>query len=247
MKKLLLITNLLITFLYNGQVGINTTTPVNMLDINGDLNARKELRTGGTNTVKGSAGAVGTIFHNNASLTVNDWKSIKVADGLTSMSLYQMSTLEDKTGASFSGNNGETLPYDEGSTMTSAWTVLSGTQGTFSITNATNKVTFNFQTTAQKTGNGNASTSFACGIFVDNKLRAVRTDVIIGGDGTNKIFNLNATLANLTPKNNYTVKAACTKRNINSNTLGIGRAVNTTYLNSDMSESVLTLSVLQPY
>jgi hypothetical protein len=108
-------------------------------------------------------------------------------------------------------------------------------------------VTFNFQTTAQKTGNGNASTSFACGIFVDNKLRAVRTDVIIGGDGTNKIFNLNATLANLTPKNNYTVKAACTKRNINSNTLGIGRAVNTTYLNSDMSESVLTLSVLQPY
>ncbi len=247
MKKLLLITNLLITFLYNAQVGVNTTTPVNMLDINGDLNAGKELRTGGTNTVKGSAGAAGTIFHNNSSLTVNDWKSIKVANGLTSMSLYQMSTLEDKTGVSFSGNDGSTLPYDEGATITSSWSVLSGTQGTFSITNATNKVTFNFQTTAQKTGNGNASTSFACGIFVDNKLRAVRTDVIIGGDGTNKIFNLNATLANLTPKNNYTVKAACTKRNINSNTLGIGKAVNSTYLNSDMSESVLTLSVLQPY
>lgn len=247
MKKILLITNLLVAFLYNAQVGINTTTPVNMLDVNGDLNARKELRTGGTNTVKGSAGAAGTIFHNSSSLTVNDWKSIKVADGLTSMSLFSMNTLEDKTGVSFSGNDGATTPYGEGSTITSSWLVLTGTSSTFSITNATNKVTFNFQTTAQKTGNGDASTSFACGIFVDDKLRAVRTDVIIGGAGTNKIFNLNATLTNLPQKNNYTVKAACIKRNINSNTLGIGRAVDTNFLNGDMSKSVLTLSVLQPY
>jgi hypothetical protein len=247
MKKILLITNLLLVFLYNAQVGINTSTPVNMLDINGDLNVRKELRTGGTNTVKGSAGAAGTIFHNSSSLNVNDWKSIKVADGLTSMSLYSMNTLDDKTGVIFSGNNGATVPYQEGGTITTAWSVLTGTQGTFSITNSTNKVTINFQTTAQKTGNGNESTSFACGIFIDNKLRAVRTDVITGGDGTNKIFNLNATLIDLTPKNNYTIKAACTKRNINDNTLGIGRAVNTMYLNSDMSQSVLTLSVLQPY
>jgi hypothetical protein len=247
MKKILLITNLLVAFLYNAQVGINTTTPVNMLDINGDLNVRKELRTGGTNTVKGSAGAAGTIFHNSSSLTVNDWKSIKVADGLTSMSLYSMNTLEDKTGVSFSGNNGATVPYGEGSNITSSWSVLTGTSSTFSITNSTNKVTFNFQTTAQKTGNGDTSTSFACGIFVDDKLKAVRTDVVIGAAGTNKIFNLNATLTDLTPKNNYTVKAACIKRNINSNTLGIGRAVDTTYLNADMSKSVLTLSVLQPY
>ncbi|GAA5093102.1 hypothetical protein GCM10023210_22980 [Chryseobacterium ginsengisoli] len=247
MKKILLITNLLVAFLYNAQVGINTTTPVNMLDVNGDLNARKELRTGGTNTVKGSAGAAGTIFHNSSSLTVNDWKSIKVADGLTSMSLFSMNTLEDKTGVSFSGNDGATTPYGEGSAITSSWSVLTGTSSTFSITNATNKVTFNFQTTAQKTGNGDASTSFACGIFVDDKLRAVRTDVIIGGAGTNKIFNLNATLTNLPQKNNYTVKAACIKRNINSNTLGIGRAVDTNFLNGDMSKSVLTLSVLQPY
>jgi hypothetical protein len=247
MKKIILITNLFLAVLFNAQVGINTPTPVNMLDINGDLNVRKELRTGGTSTVKGSAGVAGTIFHNSSTLNVNDWKNIKVADGLTSMSLFQMNTMEDKTGVSFSGNNGSTSPYDEGATITTAWSVLTGTQATFSITNATNKVTFNFQTTAQKTGNGDESTSFACGIFVDNKLRAVRTDVIVGGDGTNKIFNLNATLSNLTPKNNYTVKAACTKRNINNNTLGIGKAVNPEFLNADMSQSVLTMSVLQPY
>ncbi|WP_027380423.1 hypothetical protein [Chryseobacterium daeguense] len=247
MKKLFLIINLLAVFFINAQVGINTNTPVNMLDINGDLNVRKELRMGGTNTVKGSAGAAGTIFHNSASPNVNDWKSIKVADGLTSMSLFSMNTLEDKTGVSFSGANGSTSPYTEGGSITASWGVLTGTVSTFSTTNAVNKVTFNFQTTAQKTGNGNTSTSFACGIFVDDKLRAVRTDVILGGEGTNKIFNLNATLENLTPKNNYTVKAACIKRNINDNTLGIGRAVDTTYLNADMSKSVLTVSVLQPY
>ncbi|MFC3160342.1 hypothetical protein SAMN05443633_102345 [Chryseobacterium arachidis] len=239
--------NLLAVFLYNAQVGINTNTPVNMLDINGDLNVRKELRIGGTNTVKGSAGAAGTIFHNTTGLNVNDWKDIKVADGLTSMSLFSMNTLEDKTGVSFSGSDGATLPYDEGGNITSSWGVLQGTSSTFSITNATNKVTFNFQTLAQKTGNGDASTSFACGIFVDDKLRAVRVDVITEGAGSYKIFNLNATLTNLTPKNNYTVKAACIKRNINSNSLGIGRAVDTSILTPDMAKSVLTLSVLQPY
>jgi DhnA family fructose-bisphosphate aldolase class Ia len=75
----------------------------------------------------------------------------------------------------------------------------------------------------------------------------VRTDVLLGGEGTYKIFNLNATLTNLTPKNNYSVKVACTKRNLNAGTLGIGTAVNTTFLNSEMSQSVLTTSVLQPY
>lgn len=247
MKKIILLTHLLIAVFCSAQVGINTKSPVNMLDINGDFNARKEIRVGGTNTVKGNAGAAGTLFHNDSSSNVNDWKSIKVADGLTSMSLFAINTLEDKTGVVFSGQDGATSPYDEGAGLTNTWSVLQGTVGTFSITNGNNKVTFNFQTTAQKTGNGDESTSFACGIFVDNKLRAVRTDVIIGNDGTNKIFNLNATLTNLTPKNNYSVKAACVKRNINSNTLGIGRAVNSTYLNADMSKSVLTLSVLQPY
>ncbi len=232
---------------YHAQVGIKTTTPVGALDINGDINLRKELRTGGTNTVVGSAGASGTIFHNSADLTVNDWKSIKIADGQGSMSLFFINTVSDKTGATFNGANGSTSPYTENSAITSAWTVLPGTLDTYSVTNGNNKVVFTFQTTAQKTGNGSSSAGFACGIFVDDVLKAVRTDVLIGTDGSYKIYNLNATLTNVTPKNNYVVKVACTKRNLNSGTLGIGTAVNSTYLNSDMSQSVLTTSVLQPY
>lgn len=247
MKKIIIIKSLLLAVWMNAQVGVNTPNPVGMLDVNGDLSVRKEIRTGGTNQLKGSAGAAGTIFHNNSELHENDWKSIKIADGQGSMSVFSLNTVADRTGASFSSPNGTIAPYTEGTTITSAWTVLPGTTDTFSITNAVNKVAFTFQTTAQKTGNANASTGFACGIFVDNTLRAVRTDVLIGSEGSYKIFNLNATLANLMPKNNYSVKVACTKRNLNSGTLGIGRAVNTDFLNNEMSQSVLTTSVLQPY
>lgn len=247
MKKIIIIKSLLFAMLANAQVGINTPNPVNMLDVNGDINVRKEIRTGGTNLLRGSAGSAGTILHNNSEMNANDWKSIKIADGQGSMSVFSLNTVADQAGASFSSPNGSTSPYTEGVTSTSAWTILPGTVDTFSITNGVNKVVFTFQTTAQKTGNGNSSSGFACGIFVDNTLRAVRTDVLIGSEGSYKIFNLNATLTNLMPKNNYNVAVACTKRNLNSGTLGIGRAVNTDFLNNEMSQSVLTTSVLQPY
>ncbi|KMQ66303.1 hypothetical protein ACM46_01790 [Chryseobacterium angstadtii] len=247
MKKIIIIKSLLLAAFASAQVGINTPSPVNILDVNGDVNVRKEVRTGGTNLLKGSAGTAGTILHNNSELTANDWKGIKIADGQGSMSVFSLNTVADQTGAVFSSPNGSTNPYTEGTALTSDWTVLPGTNDTFSITNGVNKVVFTFQTTAQKTGNGNSSSGFACGVFVNNTLRAVRTDVLIGSEGSYKIFNLNATLTNLTPQNNYTVKMACTKRNLNSGTLGIGTAVNTTFLNSEMSQSVLTTSVLQPY
>lgn len=247
MKKVFLIILLFGVILSNAQVGINTRTPVNMLDINGDLNINKEIRMGGSDFVKGKVGAAGDIFHNNADLAVNDWKTIKVADGQGSMALFSMNTVSDKVGATFLGANGSTAPYTDNAVLDATWTVLEGTVDTFSITNATNKVVFTFQTTAQKTGNTNSSASYACGIFVNNSLKAVRTDVLVGGDGTNKIFNLNATLTNLPPQRNYTVKAACTKRNLNSGTLGTGKAVNTSFLNTGMAQSVLTTQVLQPY
>ncbi|WP_276878304.1 hypothetical protein [Chryseobacterium joostei] len=244
MKKIFFVQFLLFIGFASAQVGINTTNPVNILDVNGDINVRKELRTGGTNNLKGSSGLAGDIFHNNTDLPANDWKAVKIADGMGSMSLFSINTVADKTGVSFSGNNGQSVPYYEGNSI-NGWTVIPSASDTFSVTNGNNKVTFSFQTTVQKTGNNSAS--FACGVFVDDTLRAVRTEVLLGESGAYKIFNLNATLANLTPQNQYKVKVACIKRAISGNTLGIGRAVDATFLNSDMSQSVLTTSVLQPY
>jgi len=245
MKKILFVTSLLFTVAATAQVGINTPNPTNMLDVNGDLNVGKELRTGGTDVLRGSAGTAGDIFHNNADLATNDWKAIKIADGQGSMSVFSINTVADKTGVTFVSPNGATTPYNDGDALAGNWTVLPGTVDTFSVTNMVNKATFSFQTTVQKTGTGSAS--FACGIFVNDKLRAVRTDVLLGDSGAYKIFNLNATLTNLTPQNQYSVKVACIKRALSGTTLGIGRAVDANYLNSDMSQSVLTTSILQPY
>lgn len=244
MKKIFFVQFLLFVGFISAQVGINTANPVNMLDVNGDINVRKELRTGGTNILKGSSGLAGDIFHNNSDLPANDWKAIKIADGLGSMSLFSINTVADQTGVSFTGNNGQSIPYNEGASI-NGWSVIASASDTFSVTNAENKVTFSFQTTVQKTGSNSAS--FACGVFVDDALKAVRTDVLLGEAGAYKIFNLNATLTKITPKNLYNVKVACIKRAISGNTLGIGRAVDGTFLNKDMSQSVLTTSVLQPY
>lgn len=244
MKKILFITSVLLAVFGNAQVGINTPNPTNTLDVNGDLNIKKELRIGGTDVVKGSAGTAGYMLHNSTTLGANDWKSIKIADGQGSMSVFSMNTVEDKTGLSFTGN-GSTSPYYNGDPLTGDWQVIPAVTDKFSVTNGNNKVNFSFQTTVQKLGTG--STGYACGIFVDNVLRAVRTDVILGETGAYKIFNLNATLTNLQQKNNYIVKVACNKRNLNNGTLGIGRAVHADFLNADMSQSVLTTSVLQPY
>ncbi|REC48957.1 hypothetical protein [Chryseobacterium pennipullorum] len=246
MKKIFFVTSFVFTGLISAQVGIKTTTPVNTLDVNGDISIRKEIRTGGTDLVKGSAGNPGDILHNNSTIAANDWKTIKIADGLGSMSLFSMNTIADQTGVSFSAS-GSPVPYYEDDALTGNWTALPNATDTFSVTNNNNKVTFSFQTTAQKVNNGTASASFACGIFVDSKLKAVRTDVLLGESGAYKIFNLNATLTNLPPKNNYVVKVACINRTLNSTTLGIGRPVDGTFLSNDMAQSVLTTNVLQPY
>lgn len=245
MKKLFLAPFLLCIGLINAQVGINTANPVNTLDINGDVNVRKELRTGGTNLLRGSAGIPGDILHNNSGMDANDWKSIKIADGQGSMSVFSINTVADQTGVTFTGNGQTNNPYKENAPLSNSWAVISGATDTFSITNAVNKVTFSFQTTAQKDGSGAAT--FACGIFVDNLLKAVRTEILMGDPGAYKIFNLNATLENLQQRNQYSVKVACIKRNLGTNRLGIGTATNSAFLNSDMAQSVLTTSVLQPY
>ncbi|MEJ5103108.1 hypothetical protein [Chryseobacterium sp. MYb328] len=246
MKKIFFVQFLLIIGLVSAQVGINTANPVNKLDVNGDINVRKEVRTAGTDLLKGSAGNAGDIFHNNSEMTANDWKSIKIADGQGSMSLFSINTVADQTGISFN-TNGNPVPYSENDDLTTSWLVIPQAVDTFSVTNMSNKVTFSFQTTAQKMYAGAASASFACGVFVDNKLKAVRTDVLQGDSGAYKIFNLNATLENLKPKNKYSVKVACINRTLNNTTLGIGRAVDGSTLSNDMAQSVLTISVLQPY
>ncbi len=258
---------MIINSLCYSQVGIKTLTPEKTLDVNGGLNIRKELRLNGDETNKGSAGTDGQIFSvTGTTLLSDEYKTIKIADGTGSLTYTYLNTTTDRTGVKFSAT-GSTNPYLLNSAFTTStgttianWARLSGNTDTFSITDTTkkSKAILSFQTNAQiarSAPSGNYSGSFACGIFVKKgsgaeELKAVRSDVVRGVSGSYKILNLNVTLDNLDP-GVYTVSAACSNRNLGSgNTLvnlGVGTPVDATFMNQDMSQSTMTVTVLQPY
>ncbi|MGV4415246.1 hypothetical protein [Chryseobacterium sp. T1] len=269
MKNIKLLLILLLTNKAFAQVGINTNNPQATLDINGTFNIRKELRLKGTDTQKGQAGATNQLLSVKESGTdvVDEWKSIKLANGTGSLSLYYLNTTIDKEGIEFS-TSGSTNSYAENApfttstgTTTANWVRIKNNNDDFTITDVTkkSKAVLSFQTTVQITpfnGNGNGnSASFACGIFVKKddgteQLKAVRSDVLRGAAGSYKVYNLNVTLDGL-EQGYYKVSAACSNRNLGSGTavvtLGIGKPVNATYLNSAMTQSSLSTTVLQPF
>lgn len=251
------------------QVGVNTSTPAKTLDVNGTLNVRKEIRTGGTATVVGSAGNAGQLFGFN-SISSDKWKTVQVANGTGSLSLFYLNTVKDVTGLKFI-RRGSTGVYtlDSGFVSNSAedalnWEYITNANDSFVVTKTDNlsKAVLSFQTTVQIvkpatstwTG-GIGSASFACGIFVEKdgalaKLKAVRNDVVRGESGTYKVYNLNVTLDALAA-GSYVVRAACANRQLSTGNsvvhLGIGRAVETSNLNADMAQTTLTTSLLQTY
>lgn len=269
MKNIKLLLILLLTNKAFAQVGINTNNPEATLDINGTLNIRKELRINGTDTEKGKEGTVNQLFSvkESGAGVVDGWKSIKLANGTGSLSLYYLNTTVDKDGVEFSVT-GSTSSYAENapfttstSTGTANWVRITNNKDTFTITDVTkkSKAVLSFQTTVQITPSTDSGTgsyaSFACGIFVkkDNgaeQLKAVRSDLLSGSAGSYKVYNLNVTLDNL-EAGYYEVSAACSNRQLGSDAtlvkLGIGKPVNTKYLNSAMTQSSLSTTVLQPF
>lgn len=267
MKIIITSTLLAVNSLCYSQIGIKTLTPEKTLDVNGGLNVRKELRLGGNEITKGSAGTPGQIFSVTGTNVLSDeYKTIKIADGAGSLTYTYLNTTTDRSGVKFSVT-GSTNPYLLNSafttstgTTTANWSKLTGNTDTFSITDTTqkSKAILSFQTNAQiakSSPNGNYSGSFACGIFVKKgtgteQLKAVRSEVVRGVSGSYKIFNLNVTLDKLDP-GVYTVSAACSNRNLGSGAnvvnLGIGTPVDATFMNQEMSQSTMSVTVLQPF
>ena len=240
------------TTFVQSQVGINTNNPTKILDINGDLNLRKELKIGGTDL---DAGQVGTADAD----TSNNWKTYQIANGTGSLSLYYLNTTKDDIGIPFNSTAPTITSYALDSDQTD-WTFLTKNKDNFVVTDNTNssKVTLSLQTTVQINRPANStgtSASFACGIFLKKgteayKLKAVRSDVVRGAPGSYKIFNLNVTLDKLA-QGSYEVQAACRNRQLGSGTtlvnIGIGVPTDTNKLNQAMANTTMTTTVLHPY
>lgn len=268
MKKILYTIAVFAAVASKAQVGVNTKTPQKTLDVNGDLNIRKELRMDGTDAATGNAGTKGQLYKvKTVSPTQLDdsWKTVQIANGTGSLSLYYLNTVKDTQGIEFDKSNlaaqyvlNESFVANPNDASKKNWAWITDAKDTFTVTNNDNKskAILSLQTVVQLTASASSSASFACGIFVSkdggaDQLKAVRNDVVRGASRTYKVYNLNVTLDGLSP-GIYTVKAACANRNLNLGTvpstkLGIGKAMDTTSLTNDMTQTTLTTSVLQTF
>ncbi|WP_395973869.1 hypothetical protein [Chryseobacterium cucumeris] len=75
-KKAILITSIFVSLFYHSQVGINTSTPMKSLHVNGSLQVVNELNVGGTASTAGSAGTAGQVLKSNGPGNAPTWESI---------------------------------------------------------------------------------------------------------------------------------------------------------------------------
>lgn len=227
------------------QIGVGTTIPHTDLDINGTTNVSKEIRLNGTDAKIGAAGKQGDLISGNA-LNNNFWKNFDLPEGfLEGMVLTGSYVNSTFNGVSFPGTSSSStlaVPYTKGQAMASHWKELSDLNQKIKIVKSVNLVTISVQTLVQTS---DQNSSFACGIYLDDKLDFVRLGTVNTGAGNYRTLNLNATLLNM-DLGEHTIKFACAERNIpTGTTLNIGKPIITTNLNNEMAKTSSVILVLE--
>ncbi len=237
--KNIIYTLLIIPALSSAQVGVGTSSPNATLDVSGDINVRNQLYLGGSDSSLGNPGVNGQILTSNGDQPAT-WQDVRLPDGIGSFVMSSKYVKNDEVGLSLS--EGSTTSYTENGSIT-GWSVISSLDTDFKVVNESNKVSFSAQTVVQRDNTDIAS--YACAVFVDNQLKAVRSDVINTTVGGYKTFNLNVTLNNVTP-GDHVAKFACRGRYINEGNLSVGRVINSTFLSPGMAKTVFKTIILEP-
>lgn len=227
----------------NAQVGIQTQNPHTTLDVNGDLNIADKLYAGGTDATTGDPGDKNKAFTSNGDDNPVSWEEVKIPVGYSGgLYLTSVEVLSDVAGLNMDDTGPGTYILNE--SLSGNWQEIPSLTKSISVTHPENKVHVQFQTTAQINYSG--SGSFACGIFMDNKLQGARVDVVRGPSGSYNVFNINTSFDNV-GTGSHTFKIACRGRTYSneSGKLAIGRANVATSLGADMAQSSLNLFVLE--
>lgn len=223
------------------QLGIGTNLPNATLDVNGDVNVRNQIYLGGNESSIGNPGVSGQIIVSNGTNPAS-WQDVKIPNGISNLVLSSKYVNDDLVGVTL--QDGPTGVYVENSDITVDWLVISGLTTSFEVKKTTNKVNFSAQTVAQRSNSDIAS--YACAVFVDEKLRAVRTEAISTTAGGYRVYNMNITLSNLSV-GTHVAKFACRGRNLNNTgSLMVGGVLNATYLTPGMAKSILKTIILEP-
>ncbi|MBL3548852.1 hypothetical protein [Chryseobacterium sp. KMC2] len=251
MKKHIFLSLILCPIAFSAQFGINTRSPLTTMDINGDTNVKNKLylAPAGIPVI----GDVNSLITSNGEHQKPEWTKLMIPAGYRGMlNLTYVNQKSDENGLYIEKTGFGT--YTKDIPLSSNWSQIPGLEMNFNISNPENRVYTNFQTAVQMNlvGYPAGNSSFACGVFVNQKLKGVRVDLLQGPDKAYKIFTINAMLSNL-PTGVYNVKVACRAREITSNNVHVagkiafGRPVSSSdvQLNGEMAKSTLNLSVLE--
>lgn len=251
----------MLSFYAQAQVGIGTSSPNSTLDVNGKTTLRKELRVGGTSTSVGNAGLNGQVLVSQGEGLSPVWKSLNLSfleEGQYKLINSYLSS--DQIGISSLSSDGIYLS-NVGDDITNVskgkWVRIAAHKNKFTIKNGRNRLTYQFQTGVEMKATDAAAIQnigFACGVFRNGKLVAVRADKISSNNNTGKegiqdyIFTLSYTEQNV-PVGAQEIEVAC--RKIDATNAGaeftIGRNVSNTNAvsNAFTLESIMKVDVIE--
>lgn len=247
------------------QVGIGTDKPNSVLDVNGKTTLRRELRLGGTSSQVGNAGLNGQVLVSQGENLPPVWKSVNVAfmeegqykliNSYLSLDQKGITTLSNGVGGDNIYNNsvGDNIT----DTSKGKWVKIAGLENNFTVKNARNRITYQFQTGIElkaPSATTSQNVSFTCGVFRGGKLVAVRPDKVSSNNNSEKlgiqdyIFTLNYTELNV-PLGAQKIEVACRKittSNVNSQ-FAIGRNIadTNTVSNAFTLESTLKVDIIE--
>lgn len=238
MKKLLVIL-LSVTQIYLcAQVGINTSSPKSILDVNGDMNLRGKLSVLNTSNNQITTGINDQILVSQGEGYPPVWKTLRIPDyEQNKFYLIFSSSFADRTGVKFTSSEessnaatiSTTLVKNANISSLNLFRKISSLSQPFTLYSATSKMYFQFETVVQadfpSNGNPDIAIDYACGIFVDDKLVNLRQRNIKASSANNTFITHNQIgIAENLSKGNHTVSVACARlKSYNSTaTLGIG-------------------------
>lgn len=262
-NTILLINLVFISSSLFAQVGVNTNTPRTTLDVQGDLGIRSKIYLGGDETTIGKLGDVGSVLVSQGTNQSPAWKVLRRPEFKPEtyyLINYEASSTD--VGLIFNYNSTESrTQYTKNMTLSNflgnsanSSGVIDGLTKTFKVNNSVNKIGLVFETVVHINSNAiDQGVDFACGVFVDDQLKGVRTFTLnqpTASVGPFYTFTLLGSAENLAKKE-YTAKVACRRRasiggftNTTTSTFGVGKAVRSN-INDFMAQSTLRVEVLE--
>lgn len=255
MKKLFLSLILGNAFAY-AQVGIETPDPQTSLDVNGSIQLRSDLKVQGTDLTAGNPGEFGQLAVSGGRDKLVVWKDAKVP--FLEEGKYQLVdsySKIDKKGLSFPAGAGDgVLTNKIDDAINSNWLIFDDLTTTIHVGDPDNKIALIFQAGVElsKVLSSNQHIQYICGVFFNDKLKAMRPnqiDAINGKEKNQSLISLSYTVLNVDP-GEHLVKIGCRKTSTTNNALrlGIGRSsegAGTAQTNNFTMQSVLKMDIIE--